>query len=225
VLSRSLITTFLGVLLLSSGARAEDDYSRNGLYLGIDLAVGTPFSFHEKYDKIMTRVWQAPPGFSDSSVGAGARVGYRFLTRLAVEAQFEWLAGFNYKIDNNQKLVTGNTYVLTGNAKGYLLDEGRLQPYLLVGAGYMRAKSSFNLGNLNKGRVVSGEPLEPVFVAMGIPGSSETRGGFAARFGVGFEAYATSWLGFNCAVSYVLPTADVRDFDYLSVDIGAIVRF
>jgi opacity protein-like surface antigen len=225
VLSRSLITTFLGVLLVSSGAMAEDDYGRNGLYLGIDLTVGTPFSFHEKYDTTMALVWQRPPGFSDSSVGAGARLGYRFLTRFAVEAQFEWLSGFNYKIDNNQKLVTGNTYVLTGNAKGYLLDEGRLQPYLLVGAGYMRAKNSFKLGNLNKGSVVSGEPQPPDFVAMGIPGSSETAGGFAARFGAGFEAYATSWLGFNCSVSYVLPTADVRDLDYLSVDIGAIFRF
>ena len=38
---------------------------------------------------------------------------------------------------------------------------------------------------------------------------------FAARFGAGFEVYATEHIVINLDASYVLPTGSLEDFDYV----------
>jgi hypothetical protein len=88
------------------------------------------------------------------------------------------------------------SWTITGNAKGYLLT-GAFQPFALVGLGAMRAE------------------LDPL--------AKETD--LAARFGGGFDFYASEQFVMSINADYVYPTGDVKDLDYISVGVGFQYRF
>jgi len=121
------------------------DFNRSGLYIGAGGSVTTDFYEGEVEDAI-----------SNSTVdihitgGANARVGYRFLRALAIEAQFEWID--DYDIDFSYSGLNGRIsaeqYTLTGNLKLYPIPFWRIQPYILAGVGFQ----SFDLnGQLSDG--------------------------------------------------------------------------
>jgi len=99
-----------------------------------------------------------------------------------------------------------DAWLIGGNVKGYLLT-GRIQPLLFVGANFMEA-------------TVGGG---------GVGHTSES--GFAARFGAGVDFYATACeAGSPCHLlsldaSYVLPTGDVEDANFISLGWGFQIRF
>ena len=48
---------------------------------------------------------------------------------------------------------------------------------------------------------------------------------FAARFGLGLDVYVTEKVGVSMMGTYVLPTGNLDDRDYVGVQIGLIYRY
>jgi len=201
----------LAVLLCPALALAESrepDYSRPGFFVGFGMAVGSDYDLKEQWEDILD-----PPDNSnvrvDAAVGYHVRAGYRIIPRLAAEAEFEWLPGFDVKLLDDQKLVDTQSWLLTANAKGYLLADTRFQPFVLIGLGYYQSHGQYNLLEF---------PSLP-------PAHYETLGDFAARFGGGFDAYLTEKVVLAFDVNFVLGTGEVEDLDYLSVGLDLQYRF
>jgi len=184
----------LTVVLLPCSALAEPpppDYSRTGVYIGAEGAVGIESKIEDGVGDSGGRV--------DAAFGVNGRIGYRLHPRVAVEAEFEWIDGFDIKVANDKKIATGDTWFVSGNVKGYVLT-GRFQPFALVGAGFYHAE----------------------YKALG----SRLSGGDAAlRAGGGFEGYITEHIVFTFDAQYVLPFGEVDDLDYTSVGVGLQYRF
>ncbi len=172
------------------------DYARSGLYVGGGLVGG----FTTRLEGQLTEI----PGIDDvevdPSVGLAARLGARITPHFALEAHYEWMEDFETSIDGIEVAET-RTQALTGDVKGYL-STGRVQPYLSAGLGFLSARSD-----------------DPVTAFQ------RTDTDFAARFGGGVELYVTEHAGLSVDSSYVIPTGDVEDLDYVSVGAGVFFRF
>lgn len=175
---------------------AYSGYDRPGLYLGAGLVGGFSTRLESELHEI--------PGVTDvevdPSVGLTARVGVRVTPNIAVEAHYEWMDDFETSVAGNE-IADTQTQALTGDVKGYLAT-GRVQPYLMAGAGFLTAKSDDPRTNFQR-----------------------TDTGFAARVGGGIEFYLTENVGLSVDTSYVLPTGDVKDLDYISAGAGVFFRF
>lgn len=203
----------LGLALSAGGARAEDDFARSGLYGGIGAAIGLAPGYEDRMEGIFglqTRV--------DSPVGASARAGWRALPWLAVEAQFEWLPGFDVKTASgdprfdpelpDSKIVDATTWMFSANAKAFWRSDERFQPFAQVGFGYMR--TSNQVRHTSNG-VLYELPLNA--------------GGYATRIGGGIDAYIDRHWLIEIDAAYVIPTGVVSELDYVSIGIGLQYRF
>ena len=136
------------------------------------------------------------------STGIGGALGYRIHEHVAAEIYGDWVAGWRLKgpgVDRGDA-VAGTIGI---NAKGYL-HGGRFQPYALFGLGAAYAERV-------RTRVSSGLEWD-----------------MAIRLGVGFDWYATEEVGFTFAPMWVQPLgigANLSDFQYVSIGIGAFLRF
>ena len=135
----------------------------------------------------------------DDSIGFNARGGYRALSWLSAEVQGEWLAKFN--IDFGDDSGDLEMHMIGGNLR-LNLPTGLIQPYALFGGGWMHADLS----------------------GAGAPSGYEGDGAFA-RVGGGMEFYPWPWLAIDAGVSYVIPTGDVDNLQFLSISWGALYRF
>lgn len=186
----------------------EDLYKGTGLYLTAMANYAIPLSKSDLEDDAVRRLdnLYGPPSSADvdNAWGMNGRLGWRFHERVAVETQFDWLS--TIEIDGQRASgVEEKTEIglitLTGNAKGYLLT-GRFQPYVVAGAGWSRAR------------------IDPE------GGSKQRDDGFAWRAGAGFDLYFGSRdIAFTVESSYVGPTGDVEDLDYVAVSAGLMLRF
>lgn len=166
----------------------EVDYHRRGVYLGLAGSWGV-----EKFDD------DNDINIEDS-VGVNARVGYHALSWLSVEAQAEYLPKFEIDFGPD----TGDLAVWLAGANLRLnLPTDLIQPYALLGGGYMGADLS---GAGTGGRDYDGN------------------GGFG-RVGGGVEFYFWPFLALDAGVTYVIPAGDVQDLQFLSIHWGAIYRF
>ena len=96
--------------------------------------------------------------------------------------------------------------MITGNVKGHLLT-GRWQPFLLAGVGLM----------------TSGVELRD---PMGFGyRQSDWDNAFVARFGGGIDLYTNENIVLTVGADYVLPTGDLKDFDFISIGWGIQYRF
>lgn len=135
----------------------------------------------------------------EDSLGANARVGYRALSWLSGELMGEYVADFD--VDFGPQ--SGNLEMLLIGANVRLnLPTDLIQPYLLFGGGWMDADLRDSSGDI------------------GQDGSA----GFA-RVGGGMEFYPWPSLGIDAGLSYVLPTGEIDDLSFLSINWGAIYRF
>ena len=209
--SRTLAIASSISLLVACSASAEDDaFAQPGVYVGLAGSVAIPIQLDELFEDAGVDHVEA-----DASLGLHTRVGYRFHPRVAAEAHFEWLGGFDVSLDSvyrpdpgsGTQVATAALWTLTGDARIYLLT-GEVQPYLLAGAGMLSAE----LKN-------EADPSD------GLPDLSDSSSGFAARFGAGFDYCLTENFALNFDASYVLPTGAVEDFDYVSVGWGFQYRF
>jgi opacity protein-like surface antigen len=160
---------------------AEHPFARRGplLTIGANAAVG-PLGDGSKA--------------ANASYGLNASAGYRCNRRVATEVEVEWLGGYEptYEVDLDPVTVTSNArvYVLTG----------RLQPYVLFGAGIMW--------------VSSGD---------GETGDGDT--GMAIRAGAGVDFYLTKSVLLNGKLDYVRAFQQISGTDYLTLSLGAGYRF
>lgn len=198
-------------LLVACAASAEDDaFAQPGVYVALAGSIAIPTAFDESVEAAGVDHVEA-----DAGLGLHARVGYRFHPRVAAEAHYEWLAGFDASTDSvyrpdvgsGTQVATATLWTLTGNAKLYLL-RGEVQPFLLAGAG-----------------VLSADVKDEADPSDGLPDLSDSSSGFAARFGAGIDYYLSEKFSLNFDASYVLPTGAVEDFDYVSVGWGFQYRF
>lgn len=129
--------------------------------------------------------------------GMNARVGYRFIPNLAVELLYEHV----FEFDADQA-TDRSAFTLMPNAKVYIL-EGFCEPYVSVGAGLIGADNG-------RGWDKYGNPHN---VGDGY--------GFATRFGIGADFYATEQVFIAPEIAYVLPvTSGVANYDHLNVSVS-----
>ncbi len=178
----------------------DDDFARNGIYLGANLAGAWYTDVKEDLEKVFSVGVKV-----EEPLGLGALVGYRFHPHLAAEVQFQWFAKANIQAfdeDFTVDFLALETLVFTGNVKGYLLT-GRIQPFLLAGAGLMHFEVKDKLG-------------------LGLSAKDED---FAARFGAGIDFYLTPNIVAVAEGGYVLPTGELDGLDHVVWSIGLQYRF
>jgi opacity protein-like surface antigen len=187
------------LLLLSADSAYAQDYARNGFYVGVAGSIGIDTAVEDELEKLTGVEVDI-----DEAGGLQARLGYRFHPRISTEIQFEWLddADISLLAPGGKDALSLERFAYTANAKAYLLT-GFFQPFVLAGVGLLQVKVKDSLG----------------FAI------SVTEEDFAARFGGGVEIYATEKIAVNLDASYVLPTGNLKDFDYISIGFGAQYRF
>jgi len=176
----------------------DGEFAQNGIYLGIALAGAV---YTEVEDDLEAAFGGTIPVDVEVPPGLDARVGYRFHPHLAGEVQIQWFPKADIEFFDVNVLEL-ETLTFTGNVKGYLLT-GRIQPFLLVGAGLMHFDTKDKLGLFLSAK---GED-------------------FAARFGGGVDIYITPNIAAVIDGGYVLPTGDVDGLDYVSFSVGFQYRF
>ncbi len=194
----SAIRLYLGFTLIAmigipASVQAEDDYGRSGFYLGVGLGLGW-----ERFEDT--------GGFSDfyNGIGLDGWAGYRFDPHFAAELQLEYLDRFNTSFMGVN--IDTDVLAFTGNLKAYPMT-GRVQPFAVVGMGFLRAE-----------------------------GISASNTDFAARFGGGVDFYDSPNVSLGATVSYVLNarrqhrrsrpgTGGVDGLDYVSLVLGFQYRF
>ena len=201
-MSRLIVFSTILVFAGAGPVLAEgDDFARKGIYLGGGLAGAAYTKVEDDFEKALAALGYVIPVDVEVPPGVDVRVGYRFHPRIAGEVQFQWFPKADIKFADI-KLLELETLSLTANAKGYLLT-GRVQPFLLVGAGLMHFDLKDRLGF---GPSTKGED-------------------FAARFGGGVDFYLNRNLVFAVDTSYVLPTGDLDGLDHVSFSFGIQYRF
>jgi len=129
--------------------------------------------------------------------GGNFRLGYRANPVLGVEFEWEGFKSFN---DSSGTRVDIEGWVGTLNARANV-PLGRIQPYLLFGAGMMQARTD--------GKGTNGQTNEA----------------FTLRGGGGFDTYITDNIVFTSDVSYVLPLYQHEGIDYIAISFGLGYRF
>lgn len=132
-----------------------------------------------------------------TSYGGDLWGGYRISKNFALELEAQVLPNFVH--DSAGPDLRLDNVNFTANAKGYLL-HGRFQPYGLVGLGGSWFEASYE-------------------------DESDRQGGFAMRFGAGLEAYATRHLAAVTQVSYLLQAGKIDDLNFVTISLGAVLRF
>jgi opacity protein-like surface antigen len=192
-LNRVLVTFITLTCLTAVTARAlegsddapADDFARNGWYLGgygvyaFDMYRGTNINF-------------------DGSPGANVRIGYRGYKWFALEAEVEWISGFD---SNKGGGIDSRTIIGGFNGRFYPIG-GRFQPYALVGVNGMNVRVDNDAG-----------------------GSDSNDTDFAFRGGLGIDIYAHRNIVVGIEGSYVWGVGDVWEMDYVSVGAGILYRF
>jgi opacity protein-like surface antigen len=193
---------FPGVVRAQDG---DEDFARPGFYLG----AGATYAISEA-DKAVERVTLQHVSI-DNTLGINARAGYRFLSWLAAELEYEWTSGFEAKGAGGAKLLSLEGNILTLNGK-LILPTGRVQPYLLAGFG----GTAFSVTDQARlGLKVSGT-------------------GAAARLGGGLDIYVTPHIVLNLGADVVGTTNNLSQatrarsqtgLDYVSTQLGLQYRW
>lgn len=157
---------------------------------GFYLGLGPSF-FAENFEGDIGRL-----GASDTW-GFHARAGYRFLDFLAVEGLYEYANDFGEDLDEANR-YTLQTNVFTANVKA-IAPLGRFQPYLGGGVGFMRPQQS----------------RTGIFRAF-----DWNEFAFAGRVNGGLDFYITPQISVGADANWVIPTDDLEDLEYISVNFG-----
>ena len=193
------------------GDRQDAGYDRRGWLVGIEGSYAIEnFREQEEADLQAALVPNTVSLSMGNSGGVSGRLGYRCNRRFSAEVEVEWLHAFAGELsDPIQGAVAANPLgpIFTRvNAKGYLLT-GRVQPFLLFGAGALSVESVSR-------DLVSGSGSKSLTQAM-----------FTLRFGGGIDVYATEHVVINVGADYVLPVAGIKNFEYITIGAGLEYRF
>ncbi len=210
-IAMSIMLIFAGV---APALAEDDDFARDGIYAGINLAGAYYPKIDGDIDDGLGPLLATTNLEVEKPVGVGVRAGYRLFPHLAGEVQFQWFApsesetdfyliGSDPKIDfENVTALRVRTLNLTGNLKGYLLT-GRIQPFVLVGGGLLHYEVEDELG-----------------LGLGSNGDD-----FVARFGGGVDVYFNRNFVLVIDSSYWLPTGSADQLNQIQVSVGLNYRF
>ena len=176
---------------------AAVNYARSGWYLGVG-GVGASF---QSLDGHLEDTLGAADVSVETGIGINLSAGYRGDEHLAVELAFELLDETDLKQDGIKQGWV-DTWTAMAITKPYLMT-GRVQPFLLAGLGVMYAK----LGDLYS------------------PENEDSSTEFAVRFGGGVDFYTTEHVVVALGLDYVMPTGDLKDYDYVAFTWGVKYRF
>ena len=218
----------MAAVCISNLARAQDDFSRLGCYLGAAGTVAFPMNYEDALKSSEDALKAAGVGTDVSvsadvgeSLGLHARVGCRAGWG-GGELHFEWLEEFkindlkvevdSLEVPNAKAKVDGWALTLDGKLYPLWVLENRLpplarrfQPFATVGFGYLTGTIEATV----EGRHVELDDWD-----------------FAARLGGGLEVYVTRNIAINVDTTYVIPVSKALEgFNYLSVGWGVLYRF
>lgn len=210
---------FLWLLALSTAALAQDDradYARSGFYVG----GGMNGAFNPFEGELQDAT--SPLIKLKHSLGAHARVGYRAASFFAIEAQYEWLDGLKGEVGSVGEVLKISPQTITANLK-FLLPFGRVQPYLLLGAG----GSYYTIKERPPG----------LLDAFGVPGTTtgkKSQWALAARLALGLDLYVTQHVALYAEAAGVVSATDLNrpistnnlsSPQYISAGAGLMYRF
>lgn len=192
------LVALVAVPVASVADDAGANYARSGWYLG---AGGVGASFRSADSKIESD-FGVSHADAENALGFNLSAGYRGHEHLAVEVAFELMDDTDVDLTGGDA-VSIDSWTLMAYTKPYFMT-GRVQPFLLAGLGVMQVR-------------VSDLPS--------LPSSGMSATEFAVRFGGGVDFYVSEHVVVELGVNYVLPTADIKDFDYLAIEWGLKYRF
>lgn len=210
----ALACSALALLVARTATADGADFARSGAYLGAGATWVTDLFEDAASDYASDLAGSSVSVEIDDSWGAQAVLGYRVLSFLAIEAQYEHVD--ELEIEASGAGVAGRVelegHVLTGNLK-LVIPTWRIQPYLLGGIGVVWYDASGTISGLGTA----------VF---------EDDRAFAGRVGAGLDLYLTrSWL-LEVGATAVLSTekissnATAEDLDGLHyVAAGATLQY
>lgn len=195
---KTWLAALCACVLCLAPASAMADFARSGPY----VAVGAGFAISTQAEDALRAL---PDGFSTSSVGEsadiGLRLGYRLSPHFATELDLEYVLGFKASRPDIPEIWDAKVFTATWNVRAYYTT-GRVQPYALVGAGFLYGNRS------------SSSPLFSGDLAR-----------FAIRLGGGLEVYVTDNIFLDAGFAYVIPFSDPYDLDYMSIRGSVGYRF
>jgi len=221
------LKVFLVALCVAPGFASanQESFGRAGAYIGLSGVYTHNFFDDQIDDAFSDLVGGGVDVDIDDSSGLNARVGYRAASFIAFELQYEWIDNFETNITSPSLLGEKATIDISGHSltlnMKLILPSWRIQPYLLLGAGYSLYKTDTS--------------FSPGFNA--IPGINQLDGGnesgFAARGGAGIDWYVTRHIVLNTEVTALVTTQHLSEPDtgsidnlyYLSMGVGLQYRF
>jgi len=195
----------LAALAVPTARAADPDFARSGVYLGVGGTYG--FNLLESaFDDVLGSDVEV-----DDTWGFNARLGYRALSWLSAEVEYEYLDNFEVSVDS-VRLADLRAQTISGNLR-FIVPIKRFQPYLCLGAG----ATLFSLDNNS------------------VPGLEVDHSSFSGRIGVGFDVYVTRNIVLGVGADAVLSTAEVTDtfisgdtsssLSYVALHLGIDYRF
>jgi hypothetical protein len=164
-------------------AAGQESYAHTGFYLG----AGGTWAFQMFQNKVedLTNTTNVELG---QSYGANAHLGYRLASWISTEGHYEFLNGFDAKVNGRDALHFKGTAV-TGDFKFHFIPKGPVQPNFLIGIGGMKYTVNDELN-------------------LGLKGGQWA---FAGRLGAGIDFYFTRHFLMNVEGSAVLTTNDITN--------------
>ncbi len=198
---KSMLAVPLALLcgLATAGARADDsEFARSGPY----LAVGGTYGFNlleSAFDDVLDDAIGGDIDVDDTW-GGHARLGYRALSWLAIEAEYEYLDNFEVSIDS-QRAADLRAQTISGNLR-LIVPIRRFQPYLVLGAGVTLFDLDHNV----------------------VPGLEVDHSSFSGRIGIGVDVYLTRSVVFGIGADAVISAAEVED-EFISDDTSGSLSY
>lgn len=203
----------LGLALLGAGAsfaqerdpdeppKALQEFVPAGFYAGV-----AGLALFDEFDKDIPLA-RLPIDKVDASFGVSAWVGKRLHRHFAVEGQFDWIEGFDVRLDNGNKgrpHYDLDGWVLSANAKVYFA-WGRLQPFAKLGLGAVQME----LGSTDNERLAD----------------DRKKSDFVTRFGGGLDVYATRSIAIVFVADYIMPVDSLEKLPFLALNLGLQYQF
>jgi len=212
-----LASLLLALVLFALPAKsANDDFVTVGGYLMLGgLTAFDNFQGVDGFQVINTDF--------DTSFGFVIKGGYRFHPLLAAELEGDFISGFDSTFVvpgaappfNGPLKLTVDGGNITGNVLAYL-PLGRFQPYGLFGLGGMWA----NLRSTYAVATVCGPSFNWFWYCRGAYARLTDGGAFVMKFGGGLDVFVTEDWAINIEATYVLPTGELTDLQYVNLNWG-----
>ena len=210
-----LILLQLCAVALPSRSAAEDEgvgSDRTGPYVGVRVAGGLPLFDGEE-------IVSAPDRFdkkAETTVGVGARMGWRLHPLLAIEAQYEWMSNFRVRV-RETTCADIEAHVLTANARIFLPFES-VHLYAMAGAGAAQWDVNIHEATFSSNNSCGPSP------------DLRNRGEsweFTARYGTGMDIYLSRHVLINLEYSILVSDEEILDarIPYMSFGAGLQYRF